>query len=75
LLINFIEERPYVDYVTDVQLFHDIGDVAGSSDLNEVEGATAVSILVSAPAKKHRVDLIGPAGMAARVEHCPCEAP
>ena len=56
VLINFVEEQPYVDYVTDFQLFHDIpcDTTSGNVDLDEVTGSRAVSILVSAPASKHR---------------------
>ncbi len=73
VLINFIEEQPYVDYVTDFQLFQDINGVAGASDLNEAEGSRAVSILVSAPASKHKITLIKPALENASGETCPCE--
>jgi hypothetical protein len=55
-LINFIEERAYVDYLTDVKLFHKAGDDAPESgDLEEVVGTSARSILVSAPASKHNI--------------------
>ncbi|MES3020481.1 MAG: baseplate J/gp47 family protein [Pseudomonadota bacterium] len=74
VLINFVEERPYVDYLTDFQLFHDIGGVRGTSDLNEVAGSLAVSILVSAPAIRHAVEVLHPAALGAAAEHCPCEA-
>jgi hypothetical protein len=71
VLINFVEERNYVDYVTDFQLFH---DVTGTTDLAEVEGSKAVSILVSVPAKKHEITPIDPADEDAFREHCLCEA-
>lgn len=58
-LINFIEERPYVDYITDVKMFHKPGDKAvESGDLEEATAATARSILVSAPAAKHVIHII-----------------
>ena len=47
VLINFVEEQPYVDYLTDFQLFHDINNVAGTEDKQEIEASKAVSILVS----------------------------
>ncbi|MDD5268364.1 MAG: baseplate J/gp47 family protein [Methylococcales bacterium] len=47
VLMNFIEEQPYVDYVTDFQLFHDLEDNPGIINKEEVEGSTAISILVS----------------------------
>lgn len=74
VLINFVEERPYVDYVTDFQLFHDIGGVQGTVDLAEVSGSLAVSILVSVPAVKHAVTVLHPQDQAGAAEHCPCEA-
>lgn len=74
VLINFVEERPYVDYVTDFQLFHDIGGVQGTVDLAEVGGSLAVSILVSAPAVKHAVVVLHPQDVAGAAEQCPCEA-
>lgn len=73
-LIDFIEMQPYVDYLTDVRLFHDAGTVPGTVDLDEVEGATAVSVLVSAPASRHQIEVIRPAGPSMPGEHCPCEA-
>jgi hypothetical protein len=73
VLINFVEEQPYVDYVTDFQVFRDIGGVKGTVDLDEVEGSKAVSILVSAPASKHEVTIIKPAPEAELAESCGCE--
>ena len=74
VLINFVEERPYVDYVTDFQLFHDIGGVQGTADLAEVSGSLAVSILVSVPAAKHMVTVLHPQEQSGAADHCPCEA-
>jgi hypothetical protein len=54
-LINFVEERSYVDYVTDFQLFHIDGDMNMSNDTDEVIASTTLSILVSAADKEHRV--------------------
>jgi hypothetical protein len=55
-LIDFIEERSYVDYITDVNLFHKPGDTAPLIDnLEEVTASTARSILVSVPASKHEI--------------------
>ena len=70
VLINFVEELPYVDYVTDFRLFH---DAVGRSDKNEVEGSKAVSIRVSAPASKHVIETIRPARQARPGEQCTCE--
>ena len=56
VLVNFVEERPYVDYVTDVQLFRRLPDATlDGPDLEEVVGSRAVSILVSAPSADHDV--------------------
>ena len=56
VVVNFVEERPYVDYVTDVHLFHRLPDVsADGPDLEEVVGSRAISILVSVPAAQHGV--------------------
>ncbi|HEY6976464.1 MAG TPA: hypothetical protein VH396_09240, partial [Chitinophagaceae bacterium] len=55
-LINFIEERYYVDYITDVQMFQKISDTTGESgNLEVVTASTTKSILVSAPASKHMI--------------------
>jgi hypothetical protein len=53
-LINFIEERTYVDFITEVTLFHRPGDKAPETEVpEEATASTARSILVSAPASKH----------------------
>lgn len=57
VLINFIEDQPYVDYVTDF-FFPDMEGLPSRHDLDELEGSTAVSILVSAPAGKHDIHII-----------------
>lgn len=54
VLIDFIEERPYVDYLTDVHLFHRVPGQSGDGpDLEDVTGSRAISILVSTPAHQH----------------------
>ncbi|MBK7936672.1 MAG: baseplate J/gp47 family protein [Lewinellaceae bacterium] len=77
VLINFVEERPYVDYVTDFKLFLDIGGTKSAADLNEAEGSTAVSVLVSAPEEEHRIVPITVAGLPAIAqvsgEDCSCK--
>jgi hypothetical protein len=74
VLINFVEDQPYVDYVSDFQLFQDIAGVPGTVDLDEVAGSRAVSILVSAPAGKHEISIIKPAQDSELAEACACEA-
>lgn len=59
VLVDFIEERAYVDYVTDLRLFRLLpGATADGPPLDEVTGSRAVSILVSVPAAEHRVAVI-----------------
>ena len=60
-LINFIEERYYVDFITDVVLTHKIGDtVIQDETLEEITASTARSILVSMQASKHTINPISP---------------
>lgn len=72
VLINFIEDQVYVDYVTDFRLFQDINGIQGNSDLDEIEGSMAVSILVSAPVGKHEISIIKPALETPSGESCSC---
>jgi hypothetical protein len=75
VLINFVEEQTYVDYVTDFKLSHifeDSNGVTRTMEKNEVEGSRAVSILVSA--RNHGIHPMQAAGEAAPGEKCPCEA-
>ena len=74
VLINFVEEQPYVDYVTNFEVFHDIDGVRGTVDLDEVEGSRAVSVLVSVPAPRHEIALITPAQDAPLGENCLCDS-
>ncbi len=56
VLINFIEERPYVDFVTDVEMCHYAEDGSVIQlDNDEIIASTAKSILVSVPASKHDI--------------------
>lgn len=74
VLLNFIEEQPYVDYVTDFQLFHYVVENGITKKIlkTEVEGTTAVSILVSAPANKHVITVIGASEAQTLRENCSC---
>jgi hypothetical protein len=61
-LIDFVEERPEVDFVTDFQLYHkpdaDAGDARWTPvDVELIEATTARSILVSA--KRHQIVEVG----------------
>ena len=74
VLINFIEEQPYVDYVTDFELFWYENSKKGSRiELPEVEGSTAISILVSAPADKHDITFISFTPETASGQTCSCK--
>ncbi len=54
VLINFIEERYYVDFITDVFMYVKVDDISvESGDRDEIIASTARSILVSAPASTH----------------------
>lgn len=56
VLINFIEERPYVDFITDVEMSHFAGDgTLIQIDNDEIIASSAKSILVSVPASKHQI--------------------
>jgi hypothetical protein len=56
VLINFIEERYYVDFITDVFMYVKINELTvESGDRDEFTASTARSILVSAPASKHDI--------------------
>lgn len=76
VLINFVEQQAYVDYVTDFQVFQDIpcDPTSGSTDFDEVIGSRAVSILVSAPASKHQISIIKAAPDKTLAETCGCDA-
>jgi hypothetical protein len=58
-VVDFVEERPYVDCVSDVRLFHRIPGVTDYVACPEgVTGSRAISILVSAPPVDHQVTAI-----------------
>jgi hypothetical protein len=54
-LINFIEERYYVEFITNVEMFHKIPDKAESGNQEEIVASTARSILVSARVSAHDI--------------------
>jgi hypothetical protein len=69
VLINFIEERPYVDFITDVVMEHkDAYGAVISPDNDVITASYAKCILVSAPASKHEVDEIPATTIAAAIE-------
>lgn len=58
VLIRFIDQRPYVDFVADLRLYHrqEEGSPVESADQDQVRASTARSILVSAPYGKHEIE-------------------
>ncbi len=54
-LVNFIEERPYVDFITSVVLKHKPGNQSVSGDAEEIVATTSRSVLVSAPSTEHTI--------------------
>ena len=75
VLINFVEERPWVDYVADFRLRHKrAGSTAFSKNDPEVEASTAVSILVSVPVVQHLITIIPADAPTESTEKCPCES-
>jgi hypothetical protein len=56
-LINFIEERPYVDFITEVKMTH-IFNGGTTPDSSEIDASAARSILVSVAASKHEIEEI-----------------
>ena len=75
VLINFVEERPWVDYVADFRLRHKrAGSTVFSKNDSEVEASTAVSILVSVPVVQHLITIIPADAPTESIEKCPCES-
>ena len=71
VLVNFIEERPYVDYVEDLILNHTLDPQQRNVEM--VRPTKQVSILVSA--RKHDIDIIGATADNQWTEDCGCQAP
>jgi len=57
-LIDFVEERAYVDYVTDFRMYHIDGNEKKSDDTDEAEASLPISILVSVEAGQHLIETI-----------------
>jgi hypothetical protein len=57
-LIDFIEERYYVDFITDVRMLHkpDSNAAELTTNFEEITATSARSVLVSAAASKHDID-------------------
>jgi hypothetical protein len=56
VLIDFIEELPYVDYLTDFEIIH-IQSNGVSKKVQEAVASTARSVLVSVPAGEHQLNV------------------
>lgn len=69
VLINFIEERPYVDYITDFRLIHQT--TPPRPDQETIEPATQCSILVSAD--QHDITAILANATTTATENCDCQ--
>ena len=71
VLINFIEERYYVDFISEVKMFVKVNELTDESDnMEEITASTARSILVSAPASKHTIH-VPEAGDTKAANECP----
>jgi hypothetical protein len=76
VLLNFVEEQPYVDYVADFELLRHLvinGELVKQPEI-EIEGTKAVSILVSVPADQHDIKAINPSETRDPGSTCPCES-
>lgn len=72
VLVDFVEERAYVDHLADVHLHHRVPGVPGEGpDLEQVTGSRAVAVLVSVPADQHGIHPIRP-GAGQPPEDCGC---
>jgi hypothetical protein len=47
VLLNFVEDLPYVDYVTDFKMYSPSAKTSNYNDINEVQPLTPDAILVS----------------------------
>ncbi|SMO71813.1 baseplate J/gp47 family protein [Fodinibius sediminis] len=69
MILNFVEERPYVDYVSCFKMYHIVPtdpENNSSKDVEEIRATTAVSILGSA--ESHKINVIDFSS-----EDCDCE--
>lgn len=71
VIINFIEDRYYVDYLTDFKLYHKIGNT--QTDKEEIIATKAISILVSVPFKQHIIVAIPHIQESTANESCGCD--
>ncbi|MFC0182641.1 Baseplate J-like protein [Pseudarcicella hirudinis] len=70
VLINFIEEREYVDYLTDMKLYHKHDGI--EEETETAKAAKGISVLVSVSSKNHIIDIIPPSADILNLETCRC---
>lgn len=71
VMINFIEERPYVDYITEVKMYHQVeGQPPSVLDVDIAVSSTARSILISSPSANHIITEIVPEQQQAAAVPC-----
>jgi hypothetical protein len=59
MLINFVEEQEYVDYVIDFNMMYfNVKNMDNKKDYDEISGTTDISVLVSAPEHQHTITAI-----------------
>lgn len=56
VILNYIEETDYVDFVTDFKMDHLVSDTEQREDVEEAVATTSASVLVSVPAIEHSVN-------------------
>ncbi|MEM8907696.1 MAG: hypothetical protein AAGD05_07600, partial [Bacteroidota bacterium] len=56
VILNFVEESSYVDYVTEFKLHHFIPNASARMDIEEAIASTSSSVIVSKPATAHSID-------------------
>ncbi len=71
-IIDFIEERPYVDYITDFELWHLPGNGLPDTQAGEVKATKAASVLVSVPEERHELTPIPVSAETPVAENCAC---
>jgi len=58
-IINFIEERSYVDFILDLKMYQGTASTSpAGGDKEEIIASTARSILVSAPVSRHSINIL-----------------
>lgn len=70
VVINFIEERPYVDYLTEMKLYHKHDGI--EEEVETAKATKGIAILVSTPAIQHIIDIIPASADNVDLESCRC---